>query len=239
MFRAFFRCVTWIGFVYLSLIIVENSWPIVLTEDAVPFLEERIELSEASLWRAMLALHVAAGIASLLASFLQFFRPLLDRLPWLHRWLGRVYTWSILGVLAPSGFYLAIYAKGGLAGIAGFVVLGIFTTHSTWMGWISIRRGRKRSHVTWMIRSFAMVTTAITFRIYNLGLAQMGVPLETVYILALYLSLVGNALAAEWLIARLDLPISTETQRNTNHEKHPHPVAAFSESLAQGLRPEN
>lgn len=238
MFRAFFRCVAWIGFVYLSLIIIENSWPIVVTEDAVPFLEERIELTEAPLWRAMLALHVAAGIACLLASFLQFFRPLLRRLPWLHRWLGRVYTGSILGVLAPSGFYLAIHAKGGIAGVAGFLVLGIFTVQSTSMGWIAIRRGQTREHLIWMIRSFAMVTTAITFRIYNLGFAQMGMPLETVYLLALYLSLVGNALAAEWLIARMNSASSIENQKNTDHEIHT-PALPLGDTLAQRLRPEN
>lgn len=233
------KCVSWIGFVCLSLIVVENSWAIVVTEDAVPFLEERIELSETPTWRAMLALHVVAGITCLLASFLQFFRSLVRRVPRVHRWLGRIYTWSILGVLSPTGFYLAIYSKGGIAGAAGFVVLGIFTTHSTWMGWISIRHGQTREHVRWMIRSFAMVTTAITFRIYNIAFTELGMHYETVYLVALYLSLIGNAMAAEWLIARMNSSRSTETQKNTEHEKHPNPVAAFGSTHTPRFRPAN
>lgn len=211
-----------------------------VTAEDVPFLEERIELSESPTWRAMLALHVAAGAASLLASFLQFLRPVLRRSPWLHRWFGHVYSWSILGVLAPTGLYLAWFAKGGALGITGFLVLGILATHSTWMGWLTIRRGQTTEHVGWMIRSFAMVTTAITFRIYNILLVQTGMTFETGYLVALYLSLFGNLLAAEWLLTRLNSRTFNEPPRKIDNEKHPHRgTAAFRNVSAQGIRSES
>ena len=83
-----------------------------------------------------------------------------------------------------------------------------------------------------------MVTTAITFRIYNITFFQFGMGVETVYLVALYLSLIGNALFAEWLIARFNSPTSTETQKHNEHEKHL-PTAAFSGAFTQRFRPEN
>lgn len=240
MIVALIKLGAWIGFVCLSLVVVENSWPIVATAEQVPFLQERIELTESPMWRSMLALHVAAGAICLLASFLQFFRSVLRRAPWLHRWLGRIYTWSILGVLAPSGFYLAVYAKGGLPGVAGFLVLGILTTHFTWKGWLTIQRGRTQEHAGWMIRSFAMVTTALTFRIYNVLFAQVEMAAETVYLVALYLSLFGNLLAAEWLLARMKHRSFNKNAKNIEHEETPYRGAAsFRSAFPQGVRSEN
>tara|TARA_B100000676_G_scaffold291354_1_gene325817 strand:- start:1059 stop:1793 length:735 start_codon:yes stop_codon:yes gene_type:complete len=238
--NALFRTVCWIGFVYLSCIVIENSWGIVVARDEVPFLQERLDLAGTPLWRSALALHAAAGALCLVASFLQFFRPIVKHRPALHRWLGRIYTWSILGVLCPTGFHLSLYAKGGAAGAAGFIVLGIFTFHSTWQGWITIRRGQTRDHVKWMIRSFAMVTTAITFRIYNIFLTEIGMHYQTVYLVALYLSLIGNAVAAEWLIGRIHPSKSIETQKNNEHEIQPYPkspAALSGNPVHQRVRP--
>jgi len=57
-------------------------------------------------------------------------------------------------------------------------------------------------HREWMTRSFAMTATAITFRSYHVALFALGVAAETNYLVSLWLSILGNAAAAEWVLRR-------------------------------------
>jgi hypothetical protein len=232
--RWFVILIVWFGFVFLSCLIVENSWGLVVAAEEVPFLQERIHLAGEPFWRATLGLHAAAGIVCLVASFLQFFRSLIRRFPALHRWLGRAYSGSCLWVLCPTGFYLSFFAKGGALGVAGFITLGIATFYTTWKGWRAIRLGEVEEHVVWMIRSFAMITTAISFRVYNIALTYAGMDYELVYLVALYLSLFGNAFAAELLVLQINRskPSKQTTLENTEQHENktdtrPHPDLAW------------
>ncbi|MES2923498.1 MAG: hypothetical protein V4819_18225 [Verrucomicrobiota bacterium] len=53
-----------------------------------------------------------------------------------------------------------------------------------------------------MTRSFALVATAVTFRIYHMFLFHAGLPDEVNYLASLWLSILGNAAAAEWILHR-------------------------------------
>ena len=53
-----------------------------------------------------------------------------------------------------------------------------------------------------MTRSFALVATAVTFRIYHVAFFHAGLADETNYVASLWLSLLGNAAAAEWILRR-------------------------------------
>lgn len=225
MVRFLFKLIAWLALVGFSWLIVENSLPYLSANNRISFLEERPWLAANTIWRATLGMHVAGGIVCILSSLLQFHRPLLRRLPSLHRYLGRAYTISVIGILCPTGFYLSFFAKGGAAGVAGFLLLGVLTFGTTLRGWLCMRRGQTRDHIIWMIRSFAMITTAITFRIYNIGLYELGMDEDAIYNVALYLSLAGNAAVAEGLILRMKLRFhsertsKTQTSNDTHNEK--------------------
>ena len=224
--RFLFRAAAWFALVYFTWLITRNSLVYFNEPRAHGFVWEKGELAENPVWLAALVVHVGAGIVCLASSFLQFFRPLLKRAPWLHRWLGRAYVGSILVVLAPTGFYLAFYAHGGVAGTVGFLILGVLTTGSTWRGWRAIRAGRTREHTVWMIRSLAMVTTAITFRIEHIAMQLLGVDPVTGFLAALYLSIAGNAFAAEFVVHKIQ---NSKRKHRTNTEPIPenenhHPV---------------
>ena len=200
------RILAWLILVLLTGVMIRNNLIYFSAPRMHPFVWEKGALAEHPFWLACLVIHVGAGLVCLAASFLQFFRPMLRHFPFLHRWLGRIYMISVLAFLAPTGFYLAFFANGGTAGIAGFLLLGVLTTVTTWKGWMAMRAGRTAEHLVWMIRSFAMITTALSFRTEHIIFQMMGIQPETCFLMALYLSILGNALVAECLILRIRKP---------------------------------
>lgn len=212
-FQTPIRIFAWLALVFFTGLLTYNSLPYFSEPRAHSFVWEKGALAERPVWFVSLVIHACAGVICLVSSFLQFFRPLLRRLPWMHRWLGRVYVYSILIFLAPTGFYLAFFAHGGLLGTIGFLILGVFTTITTWKGWVAMRRKQMAEHVAWMVRSFAMVTTALTFRIEHIALQELAMAPEAGFLTALYLSIAGNALVAEFLLWR----IRRKTNKKQNH----------------------
>ncbi|RYD61666.1 MAG: DUF2306 domain-containing protein [Verrucomicrobiaceae bacterium] len=103
-----------------------------------------------------------------------------------------------------QSFEIAFFAKGGLAGQTGFLLLGGATFHTTLRGVISMIGGSRDliAHREWMIRSFAFAASAITFRIYHFVFFLCGVSEDTNYVTSLWLSILGNAAAAELVIRR-------------------------------------
>lgn len=71
-------------------------------------------------------------------------------------------------------------------------------------------------HLAWMVRSFAVVTTALTFRIEHIMFQLLGISPETGFLTALYLSIAGNALVVEWLLLRIR---RTKTSNQTNNHE--------------------
>lgn len=209
--------------VFFTGLIIRNSLIYFSEPRAHGFVWAKGALADRSLWMGMLIVHVAAGLVCLVSSFLQFCRPLLRRLPQLHRWLGRIYVGSILLVLSPTGFYLAFFAHGGPAGVAGFLLLGVLTTVSTWKGWIAMRRGRTREHIIWMVRSFAMATSAISFRLVHVALQFTPIDPDRGFLIALYASIAGNALVAELLLGKIRAR-KPKTKIEHHEQNHPKPV---------------
>ena len=216
--------VGWVAYVLLGGLIIVNSLPYFTEGERMPFLGEKGAVAESAAWRAALLVHVASGIVCLVAVAGQFFRSLLRRYLWLHRWMGRAYVWTTLVFLCPSGAYLALFAKGGLAGQTGFLLLGGLMFQSTLAGQRAILRHDPSAHVRWMLRSFAMAATAITFRVLHLGFAAAGLAYATNYIASLWLSILLNAMAAELVIRRL--PFTRKTRTTIHHETDPSPPYA-------------
>ncbi len=207
MFSLVIATTRWIGwFAYLTgaLLIVANTVQDFGPGGAGHFIEERGEAGQQPLWLLCLYVHVAAGVVCLIASLPQLSRLVLRGIPKLHRWCGRVYVAAVLILLCPSGMYLALHAKGGLLGKTGFLLLGAATFFTTLRG-ITSMMGKTRDlalHRASMTRSFALVASAITFRVYHIVFFQAGLPEETNYIVCLWLSILGNVAVAELVLRR-------------------------------------
>lgn len=210
--------VGWLLFLYMGWLIARNSVGYLYEPEEMLFLEQRAPASEHWLWRWSLYTHVGAGILALVASVLQFFRGVLRRWPALHRNLGRIYAHSMLWVVCPTGAYLALSAKGGFLGQSGFMTLSVITFAYTWQGVAEMRAGRMREHVRWMIRSFAMLTSAMTFRVAHLALQYAEWDYDTNYITSIWLSVVLNAAVGEVLARMIRLSPLKKTE-NQNEPK--------------------
>jgi hypothetical protein len=152
-------------------------------------------------WIYFLYVHIIFGTVALLAGPFQFSEKLRLKKRGLHRALGKVYVLSIL-ISFLVGLYLAYYGSGGLMGVIGFYSLEIAWFATTFIGLRKILRREVQAHKEWMIRSYAVTLTFITFRILSVGaLIIEGTP-GVLFGATIVISWMLNLLIAEWLIVR-------------------------------------
>ncbi|MFF2040768.1 DUF2306 domain-containing protein [Kitasatospora sp. NPDC058170] len=171
-----------------------------LTLDPDTFLEDQRATYQAHL--PALVLHIGGAVTALLLGPWQFLPRLRTRLPALHRWTGRVYlpAAAATGVggllLVPVGLYPPLAP-------AGFAVLAVLTLVSTVTAFAVIRRGEVARHRIWMVRSYALIFTGVTFRLWLIVLTGAGVSFQLAYVTGAWSGWVLNLLVAERLVARL------------------------------------
>ncbi|MDF1700206.1 MAG: DUF2306 domain-containing protein [Planctomycetota bacterium] len=185
-------------FAATTALVIESTLPYFTLGGDAPFLLEKADVYRSVLWRACFYVHVTSGLVCLVAALPQFSKTLLRRAPRLHRALGWTYVVSVLGFAAPAGMYMAVFAKGGMAGRFGFLVLGAVFFYTTWRGLERVRARDFRGHVPWMIRSYAMAASALTFRVFFILLHAVDV--APAYVASIWLSFVVNLAVAELLI---------------------------------------
>ncbi len=195
--------VGWLAVLALSALVVVNSLPYFTAGTAIDFLAERPVLTASPVWRAALLHHVAGALVCLVVGPVLLSARLLRASPAAHRVLGWTYVVAVTCVAAPSGLALSITAKGGLAGQLGFAVLGVAWLATTLAGVRAIRQRRLSDHVTWMARSAAIASSALSFRVVQVALYAVGVPDHPNYVASLWSSLALSVVLGEWGAARL------------------------------------
>ncbi len=200
--RSALKLAAWSGFLAGTVLILSNSFTDFRPGGERIFIGQRSAMAGNPLWLFSLNLHVLSGSICLLSSLPLLSGRLLRRIPSLHRVCGRIYAASVLLVLCPTGIHLAFSAKGGAAGQGGFLLLGIATFITTLLGVTAIAGRDLLRHRRWMTRSFALVATAVTFRIHHIVFFHAGLPDEVNYLASLWLSILGNAAVAEWILHR-------------------------------------
>lgn len=122
-----------------------------------------------------------------------------------HRMLGKIYVISAL-MTGVSGFYMAAYAYGGWISQFGFGGMSVATLLTTTVAYFHIRNRAITTHRSWMIRSYAVLFSAVTFRVWLLLLVIFfSGALLSAYQWASWLSWVINLAWAEWFIRRAKL----------------------------------
>jgi hypothetical protein len=113
--------------------------------------------------------HILAGPITLLLGLVLLSQRLRTRLPGWHRLLGRVQGMLVLGLLVPSGLWMAWYAQAeGAAGnvaAAGFAALSVATGACVAMGWRRAVQRRFAVHRVWMLRCFLLICSAVVLRV--------------------------------------------------------------------------
>lgn len=154
------------------------------------------------LWSIQFYLHIMLGGLALLTGWSQFLKKFRSKNLRTHRLLGKVYMISVL-ISGISGFYIAIYAEGGIVAKAGFAGLAISWLFTTVRAFLNVKKGNIEAHKQWMIRSYALTFAAVTLRIW-LPMFQYGFGMDFIsaYVIIAWLCWVPNLLWAEWKVRR-------------------------------------
>ncbi len=200
-FSFYLSMLFWIPTIFFSLLLVYNTLPYFTFDTDYPFLQERISLYAHMVWRVSFYVHIFAGAVCITTAILQFSSWILKKRKKIHIVAGKIYVFVVLLIGAPSGFYMCFFAKGGYWERAAFMLMAIYWFYSTYKGFVTAAREKNFvSHKFWMIRSYAMVLTAVTFRIYHIIFYFAGMSDFANYSLSLWISIFGNALIAELII---------------------------------------
>ncbi|HXB40784.1 MAG TPA: DUF2306 domain-containing protein [Bacteroidia bacterium] len=191
----------WAPVIFLSLLLIYNTLPYFTFNRDISFLEERSVLYDKPVWRISFYVHIFAGALCIGAALLQFSSFILKKRKRIHIISGKIYVFVVLLIGAPSGFYMTFFAKGGFLERACFMLMAVFWFYSTYKGFVAAAREKNfLSHKYWMIRSYAMALTAVTFRVYHILFYLWGFGHFDNYAISLWISVFGNAAIAELII---------------------------------------
>jgi uncharacterized membrane protein len=131
--------------------------------DALPYITDYAEESYRRYWqvRRGLLVHIAGGSVALFAGPLQLWTGLQRRFRRLHRGLGYAYISGIV-ISASSSFYLALYTRADF-GLA-LAILAVAWLASIAMALIAVRNRRIDVHQEWMIRSYIVTFSFVSYR---------------------------------------------------------------------------
>lgn len=200
--NVFFRMLFWIPVTAFSLLLIYNTLPYFSFSKELPFIQERSMLFQGNLYNACFYTHIFAGAVCISTSLVQFSRYILKKSKAIHRWSGRLYVFVVLFLGAPTGFYMSFFAKGSFWERVLFMFMAACWFITTYYGLNTILKKNVLAHKIWMMRSYAMAMTAVTFRIYHIVFYLLDWGHLENYELSLWISVVGNMLFAEWIIYR-------------------------------------
>jgi uncharacterized membrane protein YfcA len=196
----------WLPVIFFSLLLVYNTLPYFSFDPNFSFIQERVKLFVNPLWKYSFYIHIAAGVFCITTAITQFSSYILRKRRAIHVYSGRIYVFVVLVLGAPTGFYMAFFAKGGYWEKACFLFMAIFWFLSTYRGLSTIRQKNVLAHSHWMIRSYSMALTAVTFRVYHIVFFYTGMNHLDNYSISLWISVIGNMLIAEAIIFRQNRP---------------------------------
>ena len=176
------------------------SVPYTSFQKNVDFLLTKQNVYHIDYWRYSFYAHVFTSIFVLPAGFTQFNK-------WFfkgsyHRVLGMIYIIPVLCISAPTGLLMGLHANGGLGAKASFVLLSTMWFITTLLAFINAKKKQFIRHGEYMLFSYSLALSAITFRLYALlfDVFDIHVRPQEVYVTIAWLSWVPNLIIAELLI---------------------------------------
>lgn len=148
-----------------------------------------------------LVLHVIGGVAALLVAPVQFVGRVRTRWPAFHRANGCVYL-AACAMTSPTGLILALGTTSGPVAAAGFAIPALLLPVFTWWAWRAAVARQFDRHRDWMLRSYAVIATAITLRLMLPASALLGIDFSDAYPVIAWLAWMTNLALFEYLIRR-------------------------------------
>lgn len=201
-------------------------------DELAPFVIEKLPLPMEDLWMIALQVHVVAAALSLPACLLMLSKTLLRRAPRFHRWLGRMTGVTVLLALAPTGFYLSLFAKGGAAATVGFMLSGLIVVVAMVQAVRAARAKNFIAHRRFALHVVAQLSVAVTSRAMLFALDALDVEPNLAYLVSLWLPVVASAALVELIVPRTP---SLQSPGRT-HESIPHAPRSSNTDLRDLVR---
>ena len=167
------RYLPWIRFAVLAISIglYPLTYYLVDMHGKVLLSSKTKELLDNVVWHTAFYIHITFGGIALLVGWSQFSKGLREKYLKLHRNIGKVYVVSVM-LSSIAGFYIALFASGGITSTLGFGTLASLWFFTVMMPYTSILKKNFKQHENWMIRNYALTFAAVTLRVY-LPLSQV------------------------------------------------------------------
>lgn len=200
--KVLFQMLFWVPVAVLSLLLVYNTLPYFSFSKDFSFIEERSFLFKSNFYYTCFYIHIFAGSLCILTALIQFSRYIMKKSKAIHRFSGKIYVFVVLFLGAPTGLYMSFFAKGSFWERALFMFMASWWFVTTLYGLTTIHKRNVIAHKVWMVRSYAMAMTAVTFRVYHIVFYLLDWGHLENYELSLWISVIGNMLFAEFVIYR-------------------------------------
>lgn len=169
----------------------------------VAFLRIKQDVIEIPFYKLAFFTHVYTSIFVLPAGFTQFSRYLRGTFPLVHKYNGWLYALVVTCLAGPSGFYMGIYANGGITSQIAFCLLAVLWIFFTVLAVVKVIQGDIKSHREFLIRSFALTLSAMTLRAWKYLLVYLFHPRPMdVYEIVAWLGWIPNLIIAELIIRK-------------------------------------
>ena len=193
--------ISWAIMTFLALFLFAITIPYWSFRPDINFLRVKQAVVHYIPWRTAFYFHIFGGMLALSIGPFQFVKYLRNKFLKLHRALGKIYITAILCIAAPTGFYMALFAQGGIPASIGFIVMSLLWFTTTFIAYKKIRERNVEEHKQWMIRSYAMTFSAVTLRLW-VPFLSICTPMDKshIVILTAWISWFFNLLFAELFI---------------------------------------
>ncbi|KYG34413.1 DUF2306 domain-containing protein [Alkalihalobacillus trypoxylicola] len=159
-------------------------------------------LANVNLWKVMIQIHIVLAIVALITGPLGLSKRVRNKVPYVHRWNGRIYILSILLNMIP-GYYVSFFANGGFLSIIGFLILNTLWLVTTISGYLFIKKKQISHHRKWMLRSFMITFANLTiYVVVAIFHNALGFDYGDAYTLAVWSSFTINLVIAEIIIRK-------------------------------------
>ncbi|MFT6717539.1 MAG: hypothetical protein ACJA0Q_002196 [Saprospiraceae bacterium] len=198
--QSFLNTLFWFPILVLTCLLSFNALHYYTFSFDYGILPEKLVAREDKLWLVCFYFHMLSGVVCLFAPLLLFCRKQFRIPASAHRKIGKVYIITTLLIVVPTGFYMSVYAKGGLTSQLGFVAQGILLFIFTWSAFKLVLKKEYQKHAKMMVRGYAVVAAALTFRLYHMWFYYLDIPYEINYAASQWISIIGNLFIAESII---------------------------------------
>jgi hypothetical protein len=208
LFKSYKNIFWFIAFGYFFILMINITLKYIPFNTNTAFLQiKQTEVTQIPSYVFFFYLHVYTAIFALIAGFTQFSQIILKKYPTIHKYIGRVYVFTVLFLASPSGLFIGFYANGGIYSQISFVILAAFWFYFTLKGFIHIKNKKILLHKKFMLRSFALTFSAITLRLWKVILVYLFHPAPMdVYQIIAWLGWIPNLIFIEYYIYKKNKP---------------------------------